>query len=242
MNTVLALIPARSGSNGLPHKNIRPLMDKPLMAYTIEAAIKSAIFNDVVVSTDSGEYADIAKSYGALVPELRDPLISRATTPTSKVTHHVLHTLHKRGYGPYSHVAVLPPTSPLRTADDIRQAFDLLINHKKEVVISVSQCESSPLLTNTLPKSHSLKNFIKHEYRNKSRQHLPTHYQIHGAIFIACTKSYTHDSDPYTMDSIAYVMPREHSIDIDSMPDFALAEVLLRMRHLAAKHSSNINT
>lgn len=211
----------------MPHKNIKEFCGLPLIAYTIKVAQDSGIFSNIVVSTDSQEYADIALQYGAEVPFIRPVELAEPHIPSSEVTLHCIRELASQGKE-FDDFAVLQPTSPLRKAEDIRKAQLLLREKSADVVISVSKHHPSPLWSNTLDDNLSMKNFISPEVRNKPRQELPTYYFIHGAIFFARTQAYQKNQDPYSMNSVAYIMPVERSVDIDTMRDFYLAELLFK--------------
>lgn len=134
-NNVLAIIPARSGSKGLKDKNIKILNGKPMIAYTIEAAIKSNVFEDIMISTDSEKYSQIAKKYGATIPFLRDKRLATDESTTIEVVEDVLIKLKENGKE-YEKFMILQPTSPLRDEIDIKKAFDLL-NKKMQIALSV---------------------------------------------------------------------------------------------------------
>lgn len=146
----IAIIPARSGSKGLPDKNIRPLNGKPLLAYSIEAALASGLFDTVHVSTDSERYADIARQYGADEPFLRSAETSSDTASSEDAIREVLRRYEEMGQR-FDAFMLLQPTSPLRTADDIRAAFGVMEEKQAESVVSVCEVEHSPLWCNTLP-------------------------------------------------------------------------------------------
>lgn len=185
------------------------------------------MFSEVVVSTDSEAYATIAKEYGASVPFLRPTHLAESSVPSSEVTLHTLQKLKDSGKI-YDTVAVLPPTSPLRTIDDLKQSFQLFQDKNAEVVISVCEAQPSPLWCNTLQNDLSMKNFIDEEMRNKPRQQLEKYYCIHGAIFWVQYDAYICNQDPYTMRSYAYIMPPERSIDIDNQKDLYIAIQLFK--------------
>ena len=155
----IAVIPARSGSKGLKDKNIKPLNGKPLMAYSIEAALESGLFDCVHVSTDNPEYAGTARRYGAEVPFLRSPELSSDTATTWDAMRYVLEEYRKLGKE-FDTLAVLQPTSPLRTSQDIRAAYRILEEKQADSVVGVCEVEHSPLWSNTLPEDGCLKGFI----------------------------------------------------------------------------------
>lgn len=221
----LAIIPARSGSKGLVDKNIKMLGDKPLMAYSVEAARESGMFDEIMVSTDSEEYARIAKESGASVPFLRSAKMSGDKAGSWDTVREVLENYKKLGKE-FDTVCLLQPTSPLRTKKDIIGAYDLFEKKAAVAVVSVCEMEHSPLWSNTLPKDGSLENFI----RNKSgsrRQDIETYYRLNGAVYIVYVSELLKSTDLFREGSYAYVMPIERSVDIDTERDFEYAQFLL---------------
>lgn len=223
----IAIIPARSGSKGLKNKNIRNLCGKPLMSYTIDAAVRTGIFDCVHVSTDSEEYANIARVYGAEVLFLRDKEYATDTASTWDTVKYVLRKYSELGQI-FDMVTVLQPTSPLRTVEDIINAYRLFCNKNALSVISICEVEHSPFLCNTIEKDLSLNGFIDIDKATR-RQDLPTHYRINGAIYMFKSQVLDNLNDLYGSNSYAYIMKKESSVDIDSELDFRLAELYLSM-------------
>jgi len=222
----IAIIPARSGSKGLKDKNIKLLNGKPLMAYTIEAAQKSNLFDEVFVSTDSEEYARIARSFGASVPFLRNKDLSSDTASSWDVVKDSLSNYKKVGKE-FDTVALLQPTSPLRKSDDIINAYDKMKIENANAIVSVCEVDHSPLWCNTLPGNSSLKDFINQDLIKKPRQGLETYYRINGAIYIVKTDYLISTENIYGNNCYATIMPKENSVDIDDLVDFRIAEALM---------------
>ncbi len=227
----IAIIPARSGSKGLKDKNIRFLHGKPLMAYSIVAALDSGIFDEVMVSTDSEKYAEVAGKYGAEVPFLRSEELASDTATSRDVILDVLNW-YEAGGKTFDTFALLQPTSPLRTAEDIINAYDIFTQKKACAVVGVTETEHSPLLCGTLPIDGSMDGFIKPEAKDKPRQILDTYYRINGAMYIASVGYYRTWGDFYRERCYAYVMGREVSVDIDCEMDFRMAEFLMNYSNL----------
>ena len=221
----IAIIPARSGSKGLPDKNIKPLNGKPLLAYSIEAALASGMFDTVHVSTDSERYADIARQYGADVPFLRSAEASSDTASSEDAIREVLRRYEEMGQR-FDAFMLLQPTSPLRTADDIRAAFGVMEEKQAESIVSVCEIEHSPLWCNTLPPDGSMRAFIR-TGGNKRRQQLETYYRLNGAIYLVKTGHFLQSHTFYGDGCYACIMSAERSVDIDSPIDFMIAECLL---------------
>lgn len=221
---ILAIIPARAGSKGLPGKNIKSLCGKPLIAWTIEAAIKSKYIDKVIVSTDSENIANISKKYGAKVPFLRPDCLATDDSKSINVIKHAISFFKDE----YEVIIYLQPTSPLRTSDDIDDAIAELNINDTKAIISVCEVEHPVQWTGRLPDNLCMKNFIKNKYRNKNRQELERFYRLNGAIYISDIEYFKNQSSFLGNQTYAYKMSQEKSIDIDSIVDFKLAEILLR--------------
>ena len=222
---ILAIIPARSGSKGLKDKNIKELNGKPLINYTIEAAIKSNIFDDIIVSTDSEEYGEIAKKAGANVPFLRPTKFSEDTSTTNQVIEYTLEKIKIEGKS-YDYFMILQPTSPLRNYRDIQRAIKLLFDKKGTSIISVCESEYSSQLMNILDETLSMSSFLSRE-NNKRRQEFTKEYRLNGAIYLCEVDQFLESKSFYGEKSYAYIMEKVNSIDIDDELDFKIAEVLM---------------
>lgn len=222
----LAIIPARSGSRRLPDKNIKLLNGKPLMAYSIEHALQSGIFDEVMVSTDSDKYARIGIEYGASVPFLRSPETSGDTASSWDAVREVIENYKKAGRC-FDTFCLLQPTSPLRNEEDIINAYKLYNSKKSVAVISVCEAEHNPLWCNTLPKNSSLASF-KRTTPYSGNENPGKYYRLNGAIYIADIIEFLNDTNLYREGSYAYIMPRERSIDIDTEIDFRYTEFLMK--------------
>ena len=221
---ILAIIPARSGSKGLKDKNIKMMNGKPMIAYTIEAAQNSKIFEDIIISTDSEKYAEIAKKYGGSVPCLRDKKLANDNAKSSDVILDILNRVEKK----YDLFILLQPTSPLRTEKNIIEAYKMYLEKKANSVVSVCEMEHSPLWANILNEERRMDSFLKGIDVNKNRQELETYYRINGALYIANVEYFKKYQNFYYKDSYAYVMKKENSIDIDDELDFKIAEYLIK--------------
>jgi len=229
-NRILAIIPARSGSKGLKNKNIKNLNGKPLIAYTIESAIKSRIFQDIVVSTDSDEYAAIAKRYGAYIPFLRPAELSQDNTTTNDVIEYTLTRLKAMGKQ-YDKFMILQPTSPLRDEEDILSAEELFNKENANCVVSMCECEHSPLWTKALGENNFLDGFGS-DFANKGRQKLQKYYRLNGAIYLLRVDYFMNYKNFYKEKAYAYIMKKEKSIDIDDIFDFNFAESIMKNKNI----------
>lgn len=221
----IAVIPARSGSKGLKNKNIMELNGKPLMAYTIEAALSSGIFDCVHVSTDSEMYAEIAREYGADVPFLRLKELSGDTISSWDALRYVMERYQELGKE-FEYVTLLQPTSPLRDAKDIENAYKIFEEKNADAVISVCELEHSIQICNTLGDDQSMYRFID---SNKvgARQLGETFYRLNGAIYMQKSEMLMNHQNLYNENSYAYVMDKIHSIDIDDAFDFRMAQMAM---------------
>ncbi len=222
----LAIIPARSGSKGLRNKNIKYLNGMPMISYSIKAALESDLFDEVMVSTDSCEYADISKSYGAKVPFLRSKENSGERSGTWDVVREVLECYNNIG-DVFDTICLLQPTSPLRTADDIVNAYKLFIDRKAIAVISVCETDHPKTWCRKINNDLSLDGFID-RVNGKRRQEEGCFYRINGAIYIVNVEELLKDDFLYRNGCFAYKMNKRKSIDIDDEIDFLLAETLLK--------------
>ncbi len=221
----IAVIPARSGSKGLKNKNIKLLNGKPLLVYSIEAALKSELFDCVHVSTDSEQYADIAREYGANVPFLREEELATDSAGTWDVLRRVVEQYKELGKT-FDTVCLLQPTSPLRDGEDIQKAYQIYRKKEADSVISVCEAEHSPLLCNVLDEEGSMQGFINMNKIGR-RQELSKCYRLNGAIYIQRIELLMKKQDLYGERSYAYVMEKLHSVDIDDAFDFLMAEAAL---------------
>lgn len=221
MTGLLGLIPARGGSKGIPHKNVRPIAGKPLIGWTIETALTSAVFDRVVVSTDDPEIADVALVHGAEVPFLRPAEL--ATDDASGI----LPILHAIDQLPgFDAVVLLQPTSPLRSADDIKAVVDLARSRNAASVVSVSEPDAHPQWTFRIDGDGLLAPWEAREAVTR-RQDLEPAFALNGAIYYTECELLRATGVLVGPGTIGYPMPTERSIDIDTPLDWRIAELLL---------------
>ena len=221
----LAIIPARSGSKGLENKNIKLLNQKPLMAYTIETAMESEIFEDIIVSTDSQEYANIALQYGASVPFLRSSELAQDASTSIDVMVDVIEKM-KQMNKKYDYVVLLQPTSPLRNVSDIIECVKKIIEIDADSVISMCECEH-PIEWSTKFEDNKMCLYEFGKGLSKRRQENKQSYRLNGAVYVLKMNYFLENKNMYGKNSFAYIMPKERSIDIDDIYDFMCAEALL---------------
>ncbi len=226
--TFLAIIPARGGSKRLPRKNILDLRGKPLIGWSIEAALKSKYIDKVVVTSDDNEILSIAKQFGCSTIKRPESLASDTSTTFDAIKHTIEHMKT------YDYIILLQPTSPLRDYKHIDDAIRLLLESKKaNAIVSVTEMDHSPLWSNTLSEDKNMNNFLRDEVLNKRSQDLEIYYRLNGAIYICQTQKLLEEKSFFLKDSIfAYEMDRKSSIDIDEEMDFQFAEILMKKRKL----------
>lgn len=222
---IIAIIPARGGSRGIPRKNIRLLAGKPLIAYSIEAALKSGYIDRVVVSTEDKETAEISKRYGAEVIK-RPEELAKDDTPTINVILDVLGTFKTDDFETEV-IVLLQPTSPLRNVHDIDNAIEVYLKNDCESVVSVCEAEHSLYWSFKIEDIY-LKPIFNARYLKMRRQELPKVYIPNGAVFVSTPEKLRKHNSFYCPKTIPYIMLHERSVDIDNEIDFILAELLMR--------------
>ena len=225
---MLAIIPARSGSKGLPGKNIKRLSDKPLIAYAIEQALSAKLVTKVIVSTDDEQIAKVAKEYGAEVPFLRPD--SLATDISLAIDNYIytINRLNTENYSDIQNFIVLQPTFPLITSKDIDEAIILFNEKNADSVVSYTEEQHPVFWHKKINKDLTFVNIFDGKLEN--RQAFEKTYYPNGAIFIfdfGLLKQKQYYSDK----SFAYIMSRQNSVDIDTIEDFEYAEFLLNKRN-----------
>ncbi|MGE5490533.1 MAG: cytidylyltransferase domain-containing protein [Actinomycetota bacterium] len=224
---VLGLIPARGGSKGLPGKNIRPLCGKPLIAWSIEQGRASACVDAVVVSTDSQEIADVARTYGAEVPFLRPAHLAADTSPTIDAVIHALDFLAAEGRE-FDIVALLETTSPLRDVSDIDEAVAALVSTPgAESIVGVAQVEGAhPDFLTTMDRGF-LRPYRQVGMVAKRRQELEALFYPEGTIYVSYAESLRRRRSFYHEATLGHVGDRYKAFEIDELCDAIAVEALL---------------
>ena len=220
-NKIVALIPARGGSKGIKNKNIIDLCGKPLISYTIQAALESKYIDKVIVSTDSQEIADVAIKYGAEVPFLRPGELASDTSKTIDAVMHAVGELEKRKEQ-YDILILLQATQPLRTADDIDSAIELFIKNKGQSLVSVSPVEDNPILIRTIDNLGRMNSILPMKSTCR-RQDMPLYYRVNGCIYINLISELDLNTS-FNDNKIPYIMSKERSVDIDEIKDLLIAQ------------------
>jgi len=225
---ICALITARSGSKGVPGKNIKTLAKKPLIAWTIQSAHESSVFDRIIISTDDEEIAKISRFYEAEVPFKRPRKLAMDDSPHIDVVAHAIEWLHnKNNYYP-EYVMLLQPTSPLRTDEDIKNAVEIAKKHKAASVISVSPTPVHPYLMKEINEKGILSSFVEIPNGYLRRQLYPKIYYVNGAIYLIKTEVLLQQKTFFPDNTYPCLMSVENSLDIDTTWDFYLGNLILQ--------------
>jgi CMP-N,N'-diacetyllegionaminic acid synthase len=230
MSKILCLVTARGGSKSIPKKNIALLAGKPLIAWTIESALRSPFLSRVIVSTDDNDIAGVARQRGAEVPFLRPAELARDDSAHIPVVVHAVEWLESHDGAQFDYVLLLQPTSPLRSKDDIDNAIRLSLEKDADSVVSVCQAFSHPYLTKYVTADGRLQDFVPKPEGYLARQTLPPAYVVNGAIYVVRPDVLIERQTFYTERTHAYLMPPERSLDIDTPWDLYLADLILKDR------------
>ncbi|WP_454841363.1 acylneuraminate cytidylyltransferase family protein [Pseudomonas hormoni] len=222
---ILAVVPARAGSKRLPGKNLLDLCGKPLIRWTLEAALESQMIDLLVISSDDDAILAEGERLG-LRTVRRPEYLASDTATTFDVLVHTLEHMAQEGIKP-ARVMLLQPTSPLREAQDIREAVRCMNDTKADSIVSVCPCEHSPLWSNTLGPEGLMDNFLRPELLNQRSQDLPVYYRLNGAIYMAKTNDFLQARGFFMPNSRAHIMSVDKSVDIDNYMDFKQCEFIL---------------
>lgn len=226
---VIAVIPARGGSKGLSGKNIKALCGKPLIVWSIEAALKSRFIDEVVVSTDSQQIADIATEAGASVPFLRPAELATDKAPTINVVEHVLNYFSTEKAQSFDYVVLLEPTSPLREDDDIDNML-LKLHEKAELfdsIVSMGEVGEHPAILKRL-SGETIEPFCPELQKTTRRQDNQPAFFPYGVAYIVKAKSLMSERTFYTQRCTYYLIKRYQNYEIDDMYDFLATENVMR--------------
>lgn len=215
---VIAIIPARGGSKGIPKKNIVNFSGKPLIQWTIEAALKSKYITNVVVSSDDDEILNEAKKHKNVLTLKRPKELAQDNSRTEPVLTHVLDSLKEK----YKIIILLQPTSPLRTSKNIDEAYLKFINSKATSLISVTTLDNHPYKTFKLNKNGYLTGIINNEFPFYPRQALPIVYKPNGAIYIVKVAFFEKKMSLFSEKTIHFEMSVKDSLDIDTLKDLEI--------------------
>ena len=229
---IVAVIPARGGSKGVPRKNIRLLGGKPLIAHSIEAALAvRRLFHTVMVSTEDAEIAEVARQYGAEVPFLRPAALAGDKTPMRPVLQHVVQSIEERDGIRLDWVMLLQPTAPFRLPEDIEAALNLGLQGGCDSVISVVQVFAThPILMKRIEGGQLLPFCVEEKEGTRRQDYQPPAYMRNGAIYLTRREVLMEQNSIWGSTIRPYIMPEERSVSIDNELDFKLCELLIRER------------
>ena len=240
MNSILCTICMRSGSQGVRNKNMKLINNKPLMYYTINQAIKSKLFDNIVVSTDSKKILAAAKSYGAEGWFMRPTKLASSTSSKIPVIKHALRKAEKFYNKKFKYIIDLDVTSPLRRTDDIINAYKTFIKKKGDILISVTRSRKNPYFNMVEIIKKKLKKVKIIKKKIFRRQDAPTTYDMNASIYIWNRNGLMNSKSEIlektkNNKTVFYEMPAARSIDIDSELDFEIVEFLLKKKLLKTK-------
>lgn len=229
--SIVAVIPARGGSKGIPRKNLARIAGRPLIAYAIAAARNAASVDRVLISTDDGEIADVARGLGAEVPFLRPPELADDTAPMLGVLRHALAWLESQGVAVEA-LVLLQPTSPLRTGRHVEEAIALFRSAPASSVVSVVEVphQFNPVSVMKLSDQGTLAPFLGDQAVVTRRQDKPKAYARNGPAVLVCHPETLRSGELYGASCRPYLMSEEDSLDIDAPRDLILAEQALLAR------------
>lgn len=226
---VLAIIPARGGSKGIPRKNLVPICGRPLIAYTIDAGLQSTRITRLVVSTEDEEIATVSKALGADVPFLRPDELATDTARSLPVVRHAVETLEDDENALYDVIIMLQPTTPLRTAQDIDRGIELLLETGADSVVSVVDVGANhPYRMKRIDEDGRLVNFVEQGFEDmRPRQELPPVYIRSGDLYISRRDIVMEHNALVGSECRAVIIPEQRAVNIDSPIDLLRAEQLL---------------
>lgn len=223
---ILAIIPARGESKGIPNKNIIDLCGKPLINHSIEVALSCPYIDDVVISTDSKNIAAVGQNAGAWVPFLRP---SALATDTSKTIDCMIYTIDelKKQDKIYDYVILLQPTQPIRLRKHLTEAIEKIIDENASSLVSVCSVTEHPILMRTIDSNGNLESLL-HLNSTVRRQDFPDVYKVNGSIYINKLDDNFNQSTSLNDNLLPYIMSSKYSVDIDSVEDLNAATTLLK--------------
>lgn len=224
---ILCIIPARGNSKGLSHKNIKKLLGKPLIAYSIEQAKRTKYIDRVIVSTDSKKIARIAKSFHVEVPFMRPKRFAQDNSSVINVLLHAISWLKRKENYDFDILVLLHANTPIRKTADIKRCIQILVNTNASNVFSVTDAYRNPYFNMVeIAKGGVVRLVKKGNFIN--RQDAPQVYDMNSSIYVWWQDIFRKEKKIFLKKSQIYIMPKERSIDIDYLLDFKIAEMLLK--------------
>lgn len=226
---VLWVIPARAGSKGIPDKNIKPLAGLPLLAYRIKSALQVAKAEDIIVSTDSEAYMEVARSYQASVPYRRDIQLAGDLAKSEDVVMEAIQWAEKAGKS-YQAIGLLQPTSPFVSAAQLKRAVELLAEEEADSIIAVKESRPNTIYIQQKDKYLEIISRRIAASGTLRRQDVQREITPSGGLYIAKWQSFKENKTFYTPKALAYVLPEVNSVDIDEDLDWKWAEFLIEAK------------
>ncbi|KAA3646404.1 MAG: acylneuraminate cytidylyltransferase family protein [Chloroflexi bacterium] len=232
MSKVLGIIPARGGSKGIPNKNLRELAERPLLAYTVDAAQDSGVIDRLILSTDSEEIAELGRGLGVEVPFLRPTELAQDDTAMLPVLQHAVKQVEAEGWQPEI-IVLLQPTAPLRKAKHIVEAVELLQKENCDSVVSVVEVPGHYLPHFVMKiEDDKLDFFLPEGERVPRRQDAPKAYSRDGSVYVFWRDLLIEKNTIYGDDCRPLILSHEHSVNLDTLEDWAEAEKMLLEKQL----------
>jgi len=229
-NSFLAIVPARGGSKGLPGKNIKELCGKPLVAWSIEAGLKSKYVDEVMVSTDDEKIAEISKKYGANVPFLRPSDLASDTATTFDAIKHTIDYYKNELKKEFDYIVLLEPTSPLREVCDIDKMIKKIVDNqiKFDSISSIGEVHEHPSIMKKIVENDSIVPFCKELEFTTRRQDNEKAYFPYGVAYIVKIKNFIEEKTFYTQRNTFYEIKRYQCYEIDDIYDFLAIENIMK--------------
>lgn len=229
---VIGIIPARGGSKGLPGKNIKDLCGKPLIGWSIEAGLQSQYIDEVMVTTDSEEIADIARDFGATVPFIRPAELASDTATSFDAIKHAIDFYKNDLKYFFDYVVLLEPTSPLRDVDDIDKSIEQLLSKSEaSAIVGICKTESqNPAFLVKKDNNNFLFGYEEKDMKILRRQDVEDVFFFEGSIYVSKIDALLNKKTFYHENTIGYVVPKWKSFEIDDLDDFIVVEALMRFR------------
>ena len=228
-NKILCIIPARSGSKGIPDKNIKPLCGKPLIAYSIEQAIGTDLIDRTIVSTDDEKIAETSRSFGAETPFTRPASLATDEANTLDVLLHTIEWCENNDHLSYDIILLLHANAPLRDNEDIQKCIEILVHQNADNVFSVTPASNNPYFNMIEVNEKDEVTLIKNG-NFSNRQSAPPVYNMNSSIYAWWSKILIEKKSILLPKTRIHIMPRERSIDIDEPVDFKVAELMMKDR------------
>lgn len=229
--TFLAIIPARGGSKGLPGKNIKPILGKPLLQWTIEAGKNSKYIDELVVSTDSNEIAEVAKNCHAAVPFMRPDHLSGDTATSFVALKHAIDFYSSELQKEFDFIIKLEATSPLRTAEDIDRAIETLMESDADAIVGIGRTEDqNPAFLVRLDNQNRISGYVNPDMTVIRRQDVDDIYFFEGSLYISKTDVLLEKKTFYHSNTLGHIMPKYKTLEIDDIDDFVMVEALMKQK------------